>query len=71
MCQDPLKQFLKPNLSRSKSEKNIGQLFLGIFQLSPIKREKHQHSMCTDPLIAIHKGMVLHQGETQSRRFLL
>ena len=71
MSQDPSKQLLKSNLTRSQAEKGIGQFFLSIIHLYPIQGQKHQHGMGADTLIAIHKRVIFYETIPQPRRFLL
>ena len=56
-------------MTRRDGENRIDQLLLLIAQLDPVDGEEHQHDMGADPLVPIHKGMVVDQTKAKLCRF--
>ena len=71
MDDQPLQQFLITPLSGGHRQHDIRKFLLRVYQLYPVERKKHQHSVGADPLIPIQKRMVPHQSKAEPRRLLL
>ena len=67
MLSDPLKQRFILHRTAGDTQTGLNNILVGAVHVNAVHLKECQHHIHADPLIAIHKGMVTDERETQTR----